>query len=350
MRVAHGRRRVLRDEWEEVVLLSADGSALASKSEDALVETHILSASTAQMIGVLLMAHGSPDNLDDMGAYLQHVRGGRATPQALVDDIRGRYQLIGGRSPLLDLTRAQGSALEARLNANATRFRVYVGMRHWHPFIKDTVRQMVEDGIHRVVAVSMAPQYSKLSVGAYRRALEMAQAELGASLEVTTVTSWHDHPWLLQAFAEGVQDVYNQLSAEGRARLSVIFTAHSLPQRVLAEGDPYPHEVECTAAGVAKLLGLTTWEVAYQSQGATAEPWLGPTLDEVFARAAAQGRRALLLVPVGFVCDHVEILYDIDILAQKVAQEKGLCLRRTASLNTSPTFIDALAQVVASHL
>jgi protoporphyrin/coproporphyrin ferrochelatase len=303
-----------------------------------------------QMIAVLLMAHGSPDNLDDMAAYLQHVRGGRPTPQTLVDDIRERYRLIGGRSPLLDLTRAQGQALEEYLNGDATRFRVYVGMRHWHPFIKDTVRQMVEDGIRRVVAVSMAPQYSRLSVGAYRRALETAQAELGVSLEVTTVTSWHTHPGLLQAFAERVQAVCSRLSAEERAQLDIIFTAHSLPQRILAEGDPYSHEVERTAAGVAKLLGLTTWEVAYQSQGATAEPWLGPTLDEVFERAALHGRRALLLVPIGFVCDHVEILYDIDILAQKVAQGQGLRLMRTASLNTSPTFIEALAQVVASHL
>jgi ferrochelatase len=302
------------------------------------------------MIGVLLMAHGSPDNLDDIAAYLQHVRGGRPTPQTLVDDIRERYRLIGGRSPLLDLTRAQGQALQEHLNGDATRFRVYVGMRHWHPFIQDTVRQMVEDGIRRVVAVSMAPQYSRLSVGAYRRALETAQAELGVSLEVTTVTSWHNHPGLLQAFAERVQAVCYRLSAEERAQLDIIFTAHSLPQRILAEGDPYPHEVECTAAGVAKLLGLTTWEVAYQSQGATAEPWLGPTLDEVFERAALHGRRSLLLVPIGFVCDHVEILYDIDILAQKVAQGQGLHLMRTASLNTSPTFIEALAQVVASHL
>jgi protoporphyrin/coproporphyrin ferrochelatase len=314
------------------------------------VERHSSVLPTAQVIGVLLMAHGSPDHLDDMDAYLQHVRGGRPTPQTLVDDIRGRYALIGGRSPLLDLTRAQGKALEERLNADGTRFRVYVGMRHWHPFIKDTVRQMVADGLQRVVAVSMAPQYSPLSVGAYRRALETAQAALGASLETTTVSSWHDHPGLLDAFAERVQEVCNRLSGEELTQLSVVFTAHSLPRRVLAEGDPYPHEVERTAAGVAKLLGLKTWEVAYQSQGATAEPWLGPTLDEVFERAVAEGRRWLLVVPVGFVCDHVEILYDIDILAQKVAQEQGLRLMRTASLNTSPTFIEALAQVVTSHL
>ena len=303
-----------------------------------------------QLTGVLLMAHGSPDTLDDMAAYLQHVRGGRPTPPALVDDIRERYRVIGGRSPLLDLTRAQGKALEERLNADGVRSRVYVGMRHWHPFIKDTVKRMADDGIRRVVAVSMAPQYSRLSVGAYGRALETAQVELGVSLDVTTVTSWHDQPGLLHAFAERVREVCGQLTEEARARLSPVFTAHSLPQRILAEGDPYPREVDRTAAGVAGLLGLTTWEVAYQSQGATAEPWLGPTLDEVFERAAAQSRHSLLLVPIGFVCDHVEILYDIDILAQKIAREKGLWLMRTASLNTSPTFIEALAQVVASHL
>jgi len=314
------------------------------------VERDSIASWTTQSVGVLLMAHGSPDHLDDMAAYLQHVRGGRPTPQSLVDDIRERYRLIGGRSPLLDLTRAQGEGLEARLNAKGRRFRVYVGMRHWHPFIKDMVQQMVGDGIRRVVAVSMAPQYSRLSVGAYRRALETAQEELGTSLDITTVTSWHDHPLLLQAFAESVRAICYQLSAEVRAQLYVIFTAHSLPQRILTEGDPYPHEVDRTAAGVAKLLGLTTWQVAYQSQGATAEPWLGPALDEVFDRAAAQNRRALLVVPVGFVCDHVEILYDIDILAQKVAQEKGLYLWRTSSLNTSPTFTEALASVVEAHL
>jgi ferrochelatase len=305
---------------------------------------------TAQPTGVLLMAHGSPDSLDDMAAYLQHVRGGRPTPQALVDDIRERYRLIGGRSPLLDLTRAQGEALEERLNATGRRLWVYVGMRHWRPFIQDTVKQMVDDGIRRIVAVSMAPQYSRLSVGAYRRALDTALMELGAELNVTVVTTWHDHPMLLQAFAEQVQVVFGQLSAAARAQLGIVFTAHSLPQRVVAEGDPYPQEVDRTAAGVATLLGLTTWEVAYQSQGATAEPWLGPTLEQLFERAAAQNRRALLLVPIGFVCDHVEILYDLDILAQKVAQERGLCLLRTASLNTSPTFIEALAQVVEAHL
>jgi ferrochelatase len=296
------------------------------------------------------MAHGSPDRLDDMAEYLRHVRGGRPTPQALVDDIRGRYALIGGRSPLLDLTRAQGHALEKLLQADGVRCRVYVGMRHWHPFIKDAVRQLVADGVRRLVAVSMAPQYSRLSVGAYQRALDTAQAELGVDLEVGRVGSWHDHPLLLRAFAERVREALAPLPEESRSRLRVVFTAHSLPVRILEEGDPYPREVERTAAGVAHLAGLSAWEMAYQSQGATAEPWLGPTLDEIFATCAAQGQRQLLLVPVGFVCDHVEILYDLDILAQSVAREKGLRLTRTASLNTSPTFIEAMASVVKKHV
>jgi ferrochelatase len=285
-----------------------------------------------------------------MATYLQHVRGGRPTPPALVDDIRGRYALIGGRSPLLDLTRAQGHTLEERLHREGVRCRVYVGMRHWHPFIKDTVQQLVADGVRRVVALSMAPQYSCLSVGAYQRALEKAQTELGVSLDVTRVASWHDHPFLLQAFAERVHSALTPLPEEVRTQVRIVFTAHSLPVRILAEGDPYPREVERTAEGVAQLLGLTGWEVAYQSQGATAEPWLGPTLDEVFATCAAQGQRQLLVVPIGFVCDHVEILYDLDILAQSAAQRQGLGLMRSASLNTSPTFIEALANIVEHHL
>jgi ferrochelatase len=314
------------------------------------METGAMASPTASPVGVLLMAHGSPDHLDDMAAYLQHVRGGRPTPQALVDDIRERYRLIGGRSPLLALTQAQAQALEARLQAHDPQLRVYVGMRHWHPFIKEAVQRMVADGVRRAVAVSMAPQYSRLSVGAYRRALEAAQAELDVCLDATYVASWHDHPLLLQAFAERVREALAQFPEEVRAQTRVIFTAHSLPTRILTEGDPYPQEVERTAQGVARLLGLTAWELAYQSQGATADPWLGPTLDEVFERCAARGQRHLLLAPIGFVCDHVEILYDLDILAQQLAQARGLCLRRIASLNTSPLLIDTLVSVVQRHL
>ncbi|MBI3330063.1 MAG: ferrochelatase, partial [Nitrospinae bacterium] len=176
------------------------------------------------------------------------------------------------------------------------------------------------------------------------------QTELGVRLDVTSVESWHDHPLLLQAFAEMVQDAFARLPADGRAQVSVIFTAHSLPARVLNEGDPYPDEVERTAEGVARLLGLQHWQLAYQSHGATAEPWLGPSLEELLERVAAQGQRQVLLVPIGFVCDHMEVLYDIDIAAQRMAKEKGLFLTRTTSLNTSPRFIEALADIVQRHV
>ncbi len=314
------------------------------------MRTHTDASQPAQAIGVLLMAHGSPDSLEEVAPFLEHVRGGRLTPPALVEEIREHYRLIGGRSPLLDLTRAQGWALEERLNTDGGRFRAYVGMRNWHPFIKDAVKQMVADGVRSVVAVSLAPQYSRLSVGAYRQALETAQTELGVRLDVTHVDSWHDHPLLLQAFAEGVQEAFVRLPADARGQVHTIFTAHSLPERVLKEGDPYPREVERTAAGVAKLLGLSAWDLGYQSQGATAEPWLGPTLEELLGRCAIRGQRRVLLVPVGFVCDHMEILYDIDMVAQQMAKEKGLSLTRTTSLNTSPRFIEALADIVRRHL
>lgn len=301
-------------------------------------------------VGVLLMAHGSPDSLEEVGPFLDYVRGGRPTPQALVEEIREHYRRIGGRSPLLDLTQAQATALQARLNLAGDRFRVYVGMRNWRPFIQDTVQQMVTDGLQRVIALSLAPQYSQLSVGAYEQALARAQAALGVSLDVRCIASWHAHPLLLQAFAEKIQEALARLPWGEPAQVHPIFTAHSLPERILAEGDPYAAEVEGTARGVAALVGFTEWDLAYQSQGATADPWLGPTLEAVLQRCAARGQRQVLLVPIGFVCDHMEILYDLDIVAQRIAQEQGLSLTRTASLNTSPCFIEALADVIQRYV
>ena len=310
------------------------------------MRTHVDASHQAQAISILLMAHGSPDSLDEVAPFLQLVRGGRPTPPTLVEEMREHYRLIGGRSPLLGLTQAQARALEEQLHAEGGWFRTYVGMRNWHPFIKDTVKQMAADGIRHVVAICLAPQYSRFSVGVYQQALEAAQTELGVRLNVTNVGSWHDHPLLLQAFAERVQEALAQLPVYARARVRVIFTAHSLPARALQEGDPYPREVERTAAGVAGLVELSAWDFAYQSHGATAEPWLGPTLEQVLERCEAQGHLQILLVPIGFVCDHMEILYDLDIVAQRMAKEKGLTLTRTASLNTSPRFIEALADVV----
>ncbi len=287
--------------------------------------------------GVLLLAHGTPDSLDDMPEYLRLVRGGRPPSPELIAEMRGNYAAIGGRSPLTDLTRAQAAALRRELQG----FPVYVGMRNWRPFVADVLADAARDGVRDLIAIPMAPQYSTLSVGKYREAVAAATP---AGVGVRFVDSWHDHPGLLDAFAERARAAF----AAG-PRDVVVFTAHSLPRRVVDAGDPYPDEVRATAAGVASRLDLASFRIAYQSAGRTPEPWLGPSLDDTLGVIASEGLRRVLVVPVGFVCDHTEILFDVDVQAAAVARKHGLDLARTESLNTSPTFVRALADVVRRH-
>ena len=287
---------------------------------------------------VLLLAHGTPDSLDDMEAYLTRVRGGRPPSAELVAEMRHNYSAIGGRSPLTSLTRAQAEALAAALGGCPP---VLFGMRNWKPFIADAVAEAVRGGARDLLAIPLAPQYSTLSVAKYRDALAAA---VPAGVRFRLVDSWHVHPELVRAFAERVREAL----ARG-ARDAVLFTAHSLPERVVREGDPYADHVRQTAEAVAALAGLGPARIAYQSAGRTAEPWLGPALEEALAALAAEGVRSVLVVPVSFVCDHTEILYDIDVAAQAVAHELGVDLARIESLNTSPHLIDALAQLVRAH-
>jgi protoporphyrin/coproporphyrin ferrochelatase len=293
---------------------------------------------TSPSKAVLLMAHGTPDTLDDMPEYLAHVRGGRVPSPELVAEMRHNYGAIGGRSPLTDRTRDQAVALAMALGGAAA---VYVGMRNWTPFIADALRLAAEDGMTEVVGLPLAPQYSKLSVGKYREAVDKAKPR---GMNVTFVDSWHAHPDLLEAFAEKLRAASPQ---EGEA---VIFTAHSLPERVIAEGDPYADQVAATAAGVAARAGVAAYHQAWQSAGRTEEPWLRPSLEERLGELAEGGTTRALVVPVGFVSDHTEILYDIDVQAQAFARERGLTLRRTESLNAAPTFIRALADIVRARL
>lgn len=327
-----------------------------------------------ETVGVLLMAYGGPDSLEDIEPYLRDIRGGRPTSPELVAEVRERYRLIGGRSPLLDLTRQQAAALERVLNAEPSRtglhpepgfgpvgyspvlpqFRTYVGMRHWHPHIKETVAQIAADGIRRVVAIPMAPHYSRMSVGAYIRKAEEARAELGAPLAVRYIESWNDEPLYLQALAEKVRAALLRFPPEVRGQVPILFTAHSLPQRILAEGDPYPQELMETVEGVVRQLGLLSeakqrWRFAYQSAGASHEPWLGPDAGAVLNELATEGHHHVLIAPIGFVCDHVEILYDVDILYRRQAEGLGMQLERTESLNVAPLLIEALAGLVLRH-
>ena len=288
--------------------------------------------------GVLLMAHGTPSSMDEMPEYLRLVRGGRPASPELVAEMRHNYEAIGGRSPLTDLTLAQAAALRERLGAHVP---VAVGMRNWKPFIKEGLDELGAAGVRRTIAIPLAPQFSTLSVAKY---FDAARAAAGASIEIVAVESYHAHPLLLQAFAERV------LEARPAPDAQIVFTAHALPARVVEAGDRYVDEVEATARGVAERAGVTAYSRAFQSAGRTPEPWTGPALDDLVRQRAAAGIRRFLVVPIGFVCDHTEILFDIDVQAKAAAESSGAVLERTASLNTSPTFIAMLEDLVRTRL
>jgi ferrochelatase len=287
---------------------------------------------------VLLMAHGTPASLDEMPEYLRLVRGGRPPSPELIEEMTHNYQAIGGRSPLTDLTMAQAEALRARLGADVP---VAVGMRNWRPFIKDAIDDLIRCGATSIIGVPLAPQFSTLSVQKY---VDAARAALPDGIAFDPVTSFHAHPRLIEAFAVRVR------AASPAPDDTIVFTAHSLPVRVIEAGDVYATEVAETARGVAALSRIDRYDIAYQSAGRTPEPWIGPDLSEFIAARAAAGARRFLVVPVGFVCDHTEILFDIDVQAARAAREAGASLRRTESLNTSPAFIDALADIVQARL
>ncbi len=284
------------------------------------------------------MAHGTPSSLDDMPEYLKLVRGGRPASDELVAEMRHNYEAIGGRSPLTDITLAQADALRARLGPTVP---VAVGMRNWKPFISSAVEDLAAQGVTRIVGIPLAPQFSTLSVQKYHDA---ATAALPAGVTFVAVASYHDHPLLLDAFAERLQE------AAPRPDELVVFTAHSLPQRVIDSGDRYAEEVAATARGVAERAGVKKYVQAYQSAGRTPEPWIGPSLTEMLDQQSGNGVRKFLFVPVGFVCDHTEILFDIDVQAAQEAREFSTSLRRTESLNTSPTFIALLEDLVRSMI
>jgi protoporphyrin/coproporphyrin ferrochelatase len=286
--------------------------------------------------GVLLMAHGTPASMAEMPEYLRLVRGGRPASDELVAEMRHNYEAIGGRSPLTDITLAQAAALRARLGPGVP---VAVGMRNWTPFITDAVDQLAAVGVTRIVGIPLAPQFSSLSVQKYHDA---ARAALPPGVTFAPIGPYHDHPLLLDAFAERVQE------AAPRPDELVVFTAHSLPRRVIEAGDRYADEVAATARGVAERAGVRKYVQAYQSAGRTPEPWIGPSLSEVLDEQSGNGVRKFLVVPIGFVCDHTEILYDIDVQAAREAREFSTSLRRTESLNTSPTFLALIEDLVRS--
>ena len=275
------------------------------------------------------MAYGTPATPADVEGYYTHVRRGRPPTEEQLADLRRRYDAIGGTSPLLARTRAQADGLQAALGDG---WQVALGMKHAAPFIEDGAAALAAEGVDHGVALVLAPHYSALSVGEY-----MGRATAGA-VALTPVNSWHLEPALIELLAERVRDALGHVGAGAL----VLFTAHSLPSRILETADPYPTQLEETAAAVAAAAGVTEWQVAWQSAGRTPEPWLGPDILEVIKGLD----RDVVICPCGFVSDHLEVLYDIDVEAQRVAREVGVRLARTASLNDDPRFLAMLADVV----
>lgn len=296
-------------------------------------------------IGVLVMAYGGPNRIEDVEPYLLDVRGYRPTSPEIIAEVRERYRQIGGRSPILERTSAQAVALERELNARQSGFKTFVGMRHWLPFIQDSLAQMRAEGIQRSVGLVMAPHYSKMSVGAYFKKIEDA----GRNLELCCIEEWHLLPGYLDGLRERVLQGLERFPAHLRASIPVIFTAHSLPERILSWGDPYPQQLRETAAALAQSLGLRQYEFAFQSAAISSEPWLGPDASVAIERLASESHQHLLIAPIGFVCEHVEVLYDIDIVYQAQAQRLGVQLERVEMLNTSPKMISALADLVRQN-
>jgi ferrochelatase len=295
-------------------------------------------ASTA----VIVMAYGSPERPEDIPAYFADIRGGRPVPPERVEELAERYRRIGGSSPLNEITERQRAGLEAELGLP-----VYTGMKHWGPRIGDAAAAARGRGAERLVGLVLAPHYSRMSVGGYRERLE---ASLNGNVELRFVESWHDHEPFVAIVAERIAD---KLDEHGwRDDGHVVFTAHSLPQRILSEGDPYREQLLETSRLAAARAGLSgdRWSFAFQSESQTGEPWLGPDILAHLDRLHADGVRRVLVAPVGFVADHLEILWDLDVEARQRAGELGIELDRIVSLNDDPAFIRALAELVRKEL
>lgn len=295
---------------------------------------------------VLLMAYGTPERLEDVGPYFTHIRGGREPSPEAVAHLRARYERVGGGTPLLRITQQVRERLEHALANAGMPKRVYVGMKHWHPYIAESMREMQADGVDRVIALALAPHYSRMSVGAYRHAVEETQKELGDAFELCFVNHWHTEPAFLAMMRRLVTDALARFPASERDDVFVVFTAHSLPVKIREWNDPYEAQLLESAKAVAESLGLNRWRFGWQSAGGTREPWIGPDILDVLDTLKSEGAKNVLQVPIGFVADHLEVLYDIDIEAKGKANELGMRLERTELPNARPEFIATLVDVV----
>jgi ferrochelatase len=303
------------------------------------------------LTGVLVMAHGTPSDPDQIESFYTAIRRGRPPTPELLAELTGRYEALGGVSPLAERTRSQVDGLAAALeSADPGRYLVRYGTKYAVPTIEDGMASLIQAGVDSVVGIVLTPHQSSLGSGQY---FQRAEAAVSNSVEFTPVMSWHRAPGFPELLAERTRSVLEQESGGAEGRTAVFFTAHSLPERVVAEGDPYPDQVGESAADIAAILGLdgrpdVDWGTAWQSAGRTADPWIGPDLLEEIRRVASTGVGTVVVCPVGFVSDHLEVLYDLDIEAAAVAREAGVIFARTPSLNDDPKFLTILADVIRS--
>lgn len=299
-------------------------------------------------LGILLMAYGAPQSLEEIEPYLKDIREGRPSSPEFVAEIRERYRAIGGKSPLLDITLEQAKRLKDHLHLSRLKCRVFVGMRHSKPFINETVEAMKKEGLTRLTALCMSPYNSALSVGAYRKKLADALKASSVSWPCQFLSSWHDEPDLIDAFADKIRKARRQFPSRDHDKIQVIFSAHSLPEKILKMNDPYPKQLLETSRLTAQKAGLIPgqWYFAYQSKSKTGEPWLGPDAGDIIDRLAQEGKKHLVLSPIGFIADHLETLYDADILYRRQAESRGMQFARTESLNAAPGLISAMANTI----
>jgi ferrochelatase len=297
---------------------------------------------------LFILAYGTPDSTAWLRPYLLDIRGGRPVSDEFVAEFEHRYNLIGGKSPLIALTYEQAGRVRALLSERGYDLPVYVGMRHWWPWIKDAVAEMHINGVEEAITLIMAPHYSSMSIGRYQAKVNEAQAEIGSQIKFTFVEAWYDQPKFEEAVVQHIRAGLEQFPTG--ERLKLVFSAHSLPARLIKMGDPYDSQLKSNAARIAARLSDVDWSFCYQSAADTGEPWLGPPLEEVVVTLAAEGYKQILVAPIGFVCDHVEILYDIDIEARQLAAAHGLRLERIESMNSDPLFIQAMADAIETAM
>lgn len=306
---------------------------------------------TRKKVGLLVMAYGTPNTEEDIERYYTHIRRGRRPSDELIDDLKARYKAIGGLSPLAGITNGQAEALEKQLNEvqDKIEFKAYLGLKHIEPFVEDAVKQMHEDGITEAVSLVLAPHFSTFSVKSYNGRAQEEAAKYG--LKIMSIESWYDEPKFIQFWVNQLKEIINRLTAEERKNYALIVSAHSLPEKILQLGDPYPKQLEETAKLIVEGAGVSNYAVGWQSAGQTPEPWLGPDVQDLTKKLYEEkGYKAFIYLPVGFVSTHLEVLYDNDYECKVVTDEIGASYYRPAMPDVNPTFIDALATIVLKKL